>query len=286
MTMEEVYVLGVKSELLEVLSQGTTRTVSLTGDWDQMTREWGQGKGYFYRLGSSRFLTLGLESTQTSVFYVSAGGREGNVVQLSRLREVRVKPGVIDCSNHAYIFGGFDESGLELKNSAERLLLSSRVEELAIATWEPLPNMIHPRASFLPCLLNKEIYLCGGFTRYCEVYSPDEETYRDLPISLREFDARSHLAVFVNETIVILSRRWVMLWLPGKKETSSYEIDAVVDPYSSGGVKAERILLSDQSRSDLLARGYGKTEESWSCNLYYVYRGQFVCVTLPTRIGS
>lgn len=286
--MEEVYVLGVKGDILEVTSEGVTRTLALTGDWERMSTGKEQGKGYFYRIGSTDFLTFGLEQTATSVFYVSA--REGNTVQMSNLIEVRIKPGVICYLGHIYVFGGFDGSGLELKNSAEQLTLSSQVEELATATWQPLPYMTCPRASFLPCQYNGEIYLCGGFTRYCETYSPRKNLYKDLPISLREFDARSHLAVFVNQTIVVLSRRWVTLWRPGTNETHSYEIDAVVDPYSSGGVQVEVIPpvpFSEQARIEALARNEMlKEEASSSCNLYYVYKGQLVCVTLPTKIGS
>jgi hypothetical protein len=286
--MEEVYVLGVKGNILEVTSEGVTRTLAMTGDWERMSTGKEHGKGYFYRMGSTDFLTFGLEQTETSVFYVSA--REGNTVQISNLIEVRIKPGVIFYSGHVYVFGGFDGSGLELKNSAERLTLSSQMEELATATWQPLPYMTYPRASFLPCQYNGKIYLCGGFTRYCEAYNPGKNRYKDLPISLREFDARSHLAVFVNMGIVVLSRRWVTLWRPRTKETYSYEIDAIVDPYSSGGVQVEVIPPappSEQAISEARAKGVRLEEEkSSSCNLYYVYRGQLVCVTLPTKIGS
>ena len=289
-TMEEVYPLGVKGNVLEVTSKGVTQTLAMTGDWGQMSRGCEQGKGYFYRLGSSAFLTLGFQQTQTSVFYVSVREQEASVVQLNSLIEVRIKPGVICCLGHVYAFGGLDESSLLLKRSAERLTLSSQVENLATTPWQPLPCMNYPRASFLPCENNGEIYLCGGCTRYCEAYHPGRNMYRDLPISLREFDARSHLAVFVNQVILVLSRRWVTLWQPGSAEIISYEIDAVIDPYSSGGVQVEAIPPPPPSEQALLearARGtFLEEEKSSSCSLYYVYRGQFVCVTLPTRIGS
>jgi len=272
--MENENVLEIASDgrLKFITREGSIREARLSGDWQLLSR----GGQSFFRLEGSILLILDA-SRPKNAFCVSVRGLEGTVVQLCELNEARIRPGVICFQRHCYVFGGMDGAGIELKRSAERLALSSEMEEFATTQWESLTSMISPRASFLPCVYNDKIYLCGGFTFYCEVYDPVKQTYTVLPFTLREFDTRSHLAVFVNQTIVIISQCWVTLWkLSTSNEIANYEIDKVPDPYSSGGVLM-KVPNSYYSGGVLVNPNI--------CTLYYVAKGQLVSLKLQTSFG-
>lgn len=262
--METIYVLRIDSERLEFISRdGKLGVAQLSGDWSLLI----QGARLYFRLEIGSFVTFGSSQSLADAFYVCVRGEEGTVVRLQQLVEARMKPGVICCLQYLYVFGGLDDMGLELKHSAERLPLSSGMEKLATSEWESLPPMTYARAAFLPCVYNNIIYLCGGFTPYCEQYDPVKQKYTDLTFTLREFDTRSHITVFVNQAIMVVSQGYVTLWRPQTRETTCYEIDKVPDPYCSGGVLIE-------------------SAENSLCTLYYVTKSQMVSLTLRTSPWS
>ena len=259
--MEAPCILGRhEGKLVTCTSAGSVQRLRLTGD-DQAL---GRGNDYYYPVGYFGCITFSEDSS--SAFFISYFQDPALLIQLQSSVETRIRPGVIFSNSDFYLFGGFADTDLILKSSVEKLHISRDITELATAEWCQLRPMLYERASFLPCMYANLMYLCGGFTQYCEKYDSVTETTKALPFTLREFEWKSHLTVFVDQEIVILSERWVTMYIEAKQETVSYEIDKVPDPYSSGGVS---LTLDPPNHT---------------YTLHYVHKGEFVVLTLPTSV--
>lgn len=126
----------------------------------------------------------------------------GVVKQLPSMQTGRYMHGLAVYREVLYVFGGLgvDEEGEERYiKSCERLVLADAT------AWTPLPEQIHHRVCYNPCIWLEEIWLCGGRCTTIEVFTPASLSFRSL--SLPFPDNGPTLVFAMKNSLVIFSRR-------------------------------------------------------------------------------
>lgn len=148
----------------------------------------------------SLIYTGGLEQgralTQTCAIALS-----GKVLSLPNLAVGRYMHGLAAYRSVVYVFGGLEieEGDEKYTKSCESLSLSSAVQ------WTALPDQIHHRVCYNPCVWRDEIWLCGGRSPTIEAFSPASLSFR--LISLPFPDNGPTLVFQMNSNLVVFSRR-------------------------------------------------------------------------------
>ena len=134
----------------------------------------------------------------------------GTQVELLNMRFQRSFHCAIHYVGTVYVFGGAE-------NTAEKLPVHS-IAALPNQSWESLPNMHYSRSACSPCVSKGLVYLFGGNTDKCEVFSPLTETFADLPLILPEVLYGCVAFPTKDDGFLILSGGYVTRWKPNANE--------------------------------------------------------------------
>lgn len=129
----------------------------------------------------------------------------GVFIPTARLPRLLEFPGMIWMDPYGYSFGG-STTKLALKYVA-------RGEK-----WEKMADLHYPKSAFTPCLYEKEVYLCCPSQNNdpFEAFSPEKETFRDLPFAYRSKFYGS-VTFLVNDTFYIIAYERKLLKLRPKE---------------------------------------------------------------------
>jgi len=135
-----------------------------------------------------------------SVFLCGGGNSayivgEGSVKQVMNMQVGRCYHGVLAHSKQVYVFGGYNEGGL---NSCEKYRLQQHM-------WTLLPPMQEARSNFNPCLFKGSIYLCGYGSSLLEAFSPQTDLMLPFQLSMH-VDSACCMYVEDNLLVVHLNR--------------------------------------------------------------------------------
>ena len=128
--------------------------------------------------------------------------------QLPSMQTGRYMHGLAVYRRVLYVFGGLgvDEEGEERYiKSCERLVLNDAT------VWAPLPDQIHHRVCYNPCIWLEKIWLCGGRSPTIEVFTPATLSFRSLSLPFPDngptlvFTMRNNLVIFSRRSAVTLT---------------------------------------------------------------------------------
>ena len=133
--------------------------------------------------------------------------RDGAILQLNVMREIRSTPGIVNYGDFIYAFGGSECSSyvaLKSKKSAEKYSLSH-------GKWFTLRDMRCARECFNPCVGRGRIFLCGGFDTSVEIFDPASEQCFPFP-GLTLPESTNCTAVYSENRLVVFTTQHCCCW--------------------------------------------------------------------------
>lgn len=138
-----------------------------------------------------------------------------HIVTVGSLNIERMWPGMAQCGEFAYAFGG---NVVPAISSCEKYSVKSK-------TWSKIGSMKAPKSCFTPCKVQNEFYLCCFHSEGSpfEAFNPATETFRCLPVGYKS-SLNGSVAFLVDTTIYIAAYEDILV----KWQLSKGELEPIV----------------------------------------------------------